>query len=455
MGGSVSLSELNLLVKSCIQDAFPEQIWLIAEISEMKVNRNGHCYLELVEKNNLTEEIAAKARATIWSWQYRFIQPYFETSTGQTLSAGIKVLVSVSIEFHEVYGYSLKILDIDPSYTLGDLAKKKREILKKLEEQGVIDMNKEIEFPEIPSKIAVISSPTAAGYEDFVNQLLNNSSGYKFDISLYSSIMQGNEAPGSIIDSLSRIYENEDEFDVVVIIRGGGSQSDLNCFDDYELAMNIAQFPLPVVTGIGHEKDESIADIVANTKLKTPTAVAEFLISKFDDVASFLDDLESNLLSLVNHKVRNETNKIESSSHLLKSIVTSKFEKKELVLQHLISYVKPSVSKILEQQELRIRHLNKFLVSNSNNYLIKKGMKLSNFTPDLKFRCKMITDNENSNLNFFYKSVDLINPVNVLKRGYSITYKNGKVLKGSKDILNGDIINTILFDGEISSVVKK
>jgi len=262
MEEQLSLSELNSLVKEALQLAFPEQLWVVAEIGELKVNRTGHCYIELVEKDNITNEISARARATIWSWQFRFIQPYFETTTGQALTAGLKVLISVSVEFHEVFGYSLNIKDIDPNYTLGDMARRRAEIIRKLEDEGIIDMNKEIPLPEIPSRIAIISSPTAAGYEDFMNQLANNEAGYKFYTRLFPSTMQGTDAPKSIIAALNSIFEIETMFDVVVIIRGGGSQMDLNCFDDYDLAVNISQFPLPVLTGIGHEKDESIADLV-------------------------------------------------------------------------------------------------------------------------------------------------------------------------------------------------
>jgi exodeoxyribonuclease VII large subunit len=289
MNEAIKLSELNGLVRKVVTDAFPEKIWVIGEISEMKINRNGHCYLNLIEKDEATDTVVAQARATIWSYTFRMLRPYFETTTGQILIEGLKVLVNVSVEFHELYGYSLNIQDIDPTYTLGDMARRRREIIARLTDEGVLDMNKEVEFPLAPQKIAVISSETAAGYRDFTDHLLNNPAGYIFYPKLFPAVMQGSQTEISVIEALDHIYEYEDLFDVVVIIRGGGSQIDLSCFDNYNLAYHITQFPLPVITGIGHEKDNTIVDLVAHTRLKTPTAVAEFLIG---EVAGFDQQIE-------------------------------------------------------------------------------------------------------------------------------------------------------------------
>jgi exodeoxyribonuclease VII large subunit len=322
--GQISLTELNFLIKESLDVSFPEQLWVIAEIGELKVNRAGHCYIELVEKDNNTDKIKARSRATIWTWQFRFIQPYFETTTGQKLQAGLKVLVAVSVEFHEVYGISLNIKDIDPNYTLGDMARKRQEIINSLTEEGVFDMNKEIPLAEIPSRIAIISSPTAAGYEDFMSQLINNTEGYKFYTKLFPASMQGKEASSTIINALDYIYEYEDLFDLVVIIRGGGSQMDLSCFDDYDLALHVTQFPLPVVTGIGHEKDESIVDLVANTKLKTPTAVAEFLISQFNAIAIEIAEIESQFIDEINRSLENEENRIKNVLQVIKPLIKCK-----------------------------------------------------------------------------------------------------------------------------------
>jgi exodeoxyribonuclease VII large subunit len=274
MNGMMKLSELNGMVRQVLTEAFPTKLWVVAEISELKTQRSGHCYLVLIEKDTFTDKVVAQARATIWSYIYRILKPYFETTTGQVLIEGLKVLVQVTVEFHELYGYSLNIQDIDPTYTLGDLARRKTDIINKLTREGVIDMNKGLDFPLVPQRIAVISSETAAGYQDFTNHLNTNQGGYVFYTKLFSALMQGPQTEVSVIRALERIYEYEDLFDVVVIIRGGGSQFDLSCFDNYNIAFHVAQFPLPVITGIGHEKDNSVVDLVAHTRLKTPTAVA-------------------------------------------------------------------------------------------------------------------------------------------------------------------------------------
>jgi len=477
MEEQLSLSELNSLVKEALQLAFPEQLWVVAEIGELKVNRTGHCYIELVEKDNITNEISARARATIWSWQFRFIQPYFETTTGQALTAGLKVLISVSVEFHEVFGYSLNIKDIDPNYTLGDMARRRAEIIRKLEDEGIIDMNKEIPLPEIPSRIAIISSPTAAGYEDFMNQLANNEAGYKFYTRLFPSTMQGTDAPKSIIAALNSIFEIETMFDVVVIIRGGGSQMDLNCFDDYDLAVNISQFPLPVLTGIGHEKDESIADLVSNTKLKTPTAVAEFLINKYDEVASEIDTLESAFFDQVNYLLEGEMDRLNNNIRLLRPLVNSKLEKTSMILAHFAKSVKPTVSKVIEQNNFQLVQINDRLSANSNLLLKKKQNELAKFSSELIFISKLhnqhekqLIDNmekkliqdslhyiekQHNKLSLLTKSKELVDPVTILKRGFSITLRNGKALKSSEQLKDGELLETILYDGRIISTVKK
>ncbi|HZH72895.1 MAG TPA: exodeoxyribonuclease VII large subunit, partial [Mariniphaga sp.] len=277
MEQKLTLFELNQRVKEALLDAFPVSVWVVAEISELKQNRNGHCYLELIEKKG--EEIIARARATIWSYTYRIIKSYFESTTKQSFSCDIKVLVKASVEYHPLYGFSLNIKDIDPAYTLGDMLLHRREIIERLKNEGVFNMNKELELPMVPQKIAVISSKTAAGYQDFINQLEMNQYGIKFHPVLFEAFMQGSTAVPSIISALEHIFKYIDVFDAVAIIRGGGAAADLSCFDNYNLAFHITQFPIPVITGIGHEKDDTIIDLIAHTRLKTPTAVAEFFIN--------------------------------------------------------------------------------------------------------------------------------------------------------------------------------
>ena len=327
MNERLKLSELNGLVKKSIGEAFTAPVWVIGEISELKTNRSGHCYLNLIEKEENGDAIVAQARATIWSYTFRMLRPYFESTTGQQLTEGLKVLLSVSVEFHELYGYSLNIRDIDPTYTLGDMARRRREIIARLQSEGVADMNKELELPLVPQKIAIISSGTAAGYQDFIDQLTNNPAGYHFDLKLFPAIMQGNLAETSIIGALDQIYLYEKFFDAVVIIRGGGSQADLSCFDNYNLAYYITQFPLPVITGIGHEKDDSIVDLVAHTRLKTPTAVAEFLISGVAQFDLHLDELKNSFIGIVTDLITESKNDMEQIARVIAPLTREKISK--------------------------------------------------------------------------------------------------------------------------------
>ena len=327
---ALSLYELNGLVKRSIRSCLPDTYWVQAELSDVRSNYSGHCYLEFVQKDARGNNLIAKARGTIWSNVYKMLKPYFEQETGQAFVAGIKVLVQVLVDFHELYGYSLTVLDIDPTYTVGDLERKRREILRQLEEEGVIDLNKELEMPMLPQRVAVISSATAAGYGDFCNQLANNPRGYGFHTELFPAIMQGERVEASIIAALDTIYNRMDEFDVVVIIRGGGATSDLSGFDTYELAANCAQFPLPIITGIGHERDDTVIDRIAHTRVKTPTAAAEYLIARMDKCADALDEMSARLMESVRRLLLWEHQRMErlrqrSPSAVYKRIADAKY----------------------------------------------------------------------------------------------------------------------------------
>jgi len=407
----IKLSELNSAVRSVLSGAFPDDIWIMAEISEMKINQTGHCYLELVEKDEQTDRICARARATIWSSTYRLLAPYFETSTGYPLSKGIKILILARVEFHEVYGYSLTISDIDPTYTLGDLAKKRLEILAKLEKDGVINMNKDLPFPLVPRKIAIISSETAAGYLDFITQLDNNDFGYSFSCQLFQAIMQGELAEQSIINALVRIFETGAPFDVVVIIRGGGSRSDLACFDNYDLAYHVAQFPVPVLTGIGHEQDETITDLVAHRKLKTPTAVAEYLIS-------CVNDFETSLLQLQDR----------------------------FLLQ---------VTGILSENNSKLNLTEQKLISIMSNHLAMMKARADNLFSSLKYLLKNYFNMERAQISTLQQVNQRLDPVNILKLGYSFTVWKGQVLTDAGNVAPGEEIYTTLKKGYLSSIIRE
>ena len=308
----ITLYSLNNLVRNAIADTLPSRYWITGELSEVRETAAGHCYIELVERDENTQETIAKARGTVWARIYSLLRPYFLEQTGQPFAAGLKVLLQVTVGFHELYGYTLDVCDIEPAYTIGDIARQRQLIIKRLTEEGVINLNKELDFPLLAQRIAVISSATAAGYGDFCDQLINNRYGFVFYPRLFPAPMQGNSAGDGIIAALDKIAEEADNWDVVVIIRGGGATSDLGCFDTYDLANNCAQFPLPIITGIGHLRDESVLDIVANTSAKTPTAAAEFLIHAMLANETQIAELQSGIAMAVVQRIDNEKRRLET-----------------------------------------------------------------------------------------------------------------------------------------------
>ena len=291
----LTLYSLNNLVRGAINKTLPLRYWVTGELSEVREASNGHCYIELVQRDEVTNELVAKARGTVWARVYSLLRPYFFEQTGQPFAAGLKVLLQVSVGFHELYGYTLDVCDIEPAFTIGDMVRQKQLIIKRLTEEGVIDLNKELDFPLLPQRIAVISSSSAAGYGDFCDQLLGNKYGFVFYPRLFPAPMQGSGVEQGIIAALDEISKNIDCWDVVVIIRGGGATSELSCFDTYDLACNCAQFPLPIITGIGHQRDESVLDVVAHTRAKTPTAAAELLIHAMLSQATMLSDIQAGM----------------------------------------------------------------------------------------------------------------------------------------------------------------
>ena len=303
-----SLSELCTEIQEVVENDLLERYWVRAEIASLSTR--GHCYMELVEKAE-DNTLAAKVRATCWNNVYGLLSAYFIQETGQALRIGMQVLVEVSVGFHPVYGLNLNIWNIDPTYTQGDLAKQRQATIRRLKEDGVIDMQKSLEVPTLVRRVAIISAAGAAGYGDFCDQLTNNRYGYKFELSLFAAIMQGDNAPKSIISALNQIVKEEDQWDIVVIIRGGGASTDLGCFDDYELANHCAQFPLPILSGIGHTRDMSIVDMVVHTSVKTPTAAAEWLIERIEEQIEVITLLSSRLQRATQYAVIQEQNKLQ------------------------------------------------------------------------------------------------------------------------------------------------
>ncbi|MBQ8694635.1 MAG: exodeoxyribonuclease VII large subunit, partial [Bacteroidaceae bacterium] len=308
----LTLQGLNSMVRAAVSEALPSRYWVTGELSEVRETTAGHCYIELVQRDEATGEIVAKARGTIWARIYSLLRPCFLEETGQPFAMGLKVLLQVTVGFHELYGYALDVCNIDPTYTVGEMARRRQMIIKQLTDEGVIDLNKELPFPLLPQRIAVISSPTAAGYGDFCDQLLGNRYGFVFYPHLFPSPMQGNGVEQGIIAALDRIAADIDMWDVVIIIRGGGATSELSCFDTYDLANNCAQFPLPIITGIGHQRDESVLDIVAHTRAKTPTAAAELLIHAMLEQSIFVGNMMQGIADAVARRIESEQQRVHS-----------------------------------------------------------------------------------------------------------------------------------------------
>jgi exodeoxyribonuclease VII large subunit len=298
------------MVRDAIEMQLPDEYWVEAELSECR-ERGGHCYLELIEKDEHTNTPVARASAKCWRQTWQMLQPHFERVTGQPLHAGLKVLLRVYAQFHEAYGFSWIVTDIDPTYTIGDMARKRQEIIRQLKEEGVFDLQRELRIPLFAQRIAVISAAGAAGYGDFCRQLEDNEYGFRFEVTLFPAIMQGEQVEKSIIAALNNIYaQGQKSYDCVVIIRGGGATADLSGFDTQALAENVAQFPLPIITGIGHDRDESIIDMVSNTRVKTPTAAAALLIDNLRQVWERLN-LAQQRISMAGHIIIDARHRIE------------------------------------------------------------------------------------------------------------------------------------------------
>ena len=406
----LTLYALNNMVRSAVNECVPSRYWVTGELSEVREASNGHCYIELVQRDEVTGELVAKARGTVWSRVYMLLRPYFLEQTGQPFSAGLNVLLQVTVGFHELYGYALDVCDIEPAYTIGDMARRRMQVIKRLTDEGVIDLNKELPFPLLPQRIAVISSSTAAGYGDFCDQLMGNRYGFVFYPRLFSSPMQGSGVEQGIIDALDRIAANIDLWDVVVIIRGGGATSELSCFDTYDLANNCAQFPLPIITGIGHQRDESVLDMVAHTRAKTPTAAAELLIHAMLEQGAFVDAARQGILNGVRMRLDAEKQRIGALSGRLPVCAALAVQQQRMHLQTVKQRLFSAAEMLLKEQRHRLE-------------IIKE-------------------------------KVDAASPEHILALGYSITRVNGKAVRSLDDIVVGDEVTTTVADGEFTSIVR-
>lgn len=426
MEKALTLYELNSLVRETIEEELHQEYWVEAELSEVREVR-GHCYMQLVQYERSDEggkrrkyenTPVAQASAKCWQSSWQLLRPYFEKETGQRLHAGMKVLLQVYANFHETYGFSWIVTDIDPTYTMGDMARKRQEIIRVLKEEGVFDLQKELSLPLFCQRIAVISSANAAGYGDFVNQLENNEYGFQFHTQLFPAVMQGEDVEKSVIAALEQIFQgsggtevrgNENTFDCVVIIRGGGATADLSGFDTLALAENVANFPIPIITGIGHERDESILDMVSHTRVKTPTAAAAFLIDHLKEVLEVLNDAQERITRYAQQKL--------SALDAQLSVVAE-------AIPRLFSVVKT-------RQDARL-----------DSMLEKMTMLIERRLETERHRIQLLSEK--------VKSLD---PTLLLRRGYSITLRNGKVVKDVSVLCAGDELETHLAHGSVRSKV--
>lgn len=405
---SLTLYDLQRMVRGTLESRFSDPIWISAEISELKLNNSGHCYLNLVEKGAGGGTPCAEARAMIWRSSYKNIATTFELATGSPLCSGLKVLVRVVVNFHETYGYSLQIIDIDPSYTLGDVERRRRETIAMLMSDGVWDMNRELELARPTLRIAVVSSATAAGYRDFMRELQRTI--YRFQTTLFESTMQGDGGEDSIICALEDIALREEEFDVVAIIRGGGSTSDLALFDSYRIASHIAQFPLPIVTGIGHDKDVSVADMVAHTHCKTPTAVATLFAELADAEMNAIEEYATNIANEVESILHNESMRVYTLSTDIERIATA--------------------------------HIN------------DERNRLNIINSAINSRLELILSTERNRLNDIERTLQNYSIDNILKLGFAVVRSGDMAIRSVTDSSIGDSIDIELTDGMLSAEVK-
>ena len=437
MRNTLTLFELNTLVRDTLALEMPDEYWVEAELSEAREVR-GHCYMELIQKEEGSNTPVAKASAKCWANTWQLVKPHFMRITGQQIHAGMKVMLKVFAQFHESYGFSWIVTDIDPTYTMGDMARKRQEIIRLLKEEGVFELQKELQLPMFCQRVAVISSANAAGYGDFVNQLENNEYDFRFHTQLFPATMQGEGVEQSVILALEKIYKmhlgfkNNEKFDCVVIIRGGGATSDLSGFDTLALAENVANFPIPIITGIGHERDESVLDMVSHTRVKTPTAAAAFLINHLKVVLDLIEDAEQRISSKVRQQMDVQKIRLLHYSQQIPSLFSLVKTRQEACIDRLQNNLLLSISSRLQEEH----HVLDIVSHNIQPVLERK----------ILHECHL--------LELLKEKVEALNPELLLQRGYSITFANGKVVKDGSLLKTGDELETRLAKGTVRSIVR-
>lgn len=431
MPASITLYELNQAINaSILANQRTQNVWITAELSDVSVRR-GHCYMELLQKDERGQQVA-KARGVIWANNYYPLSARFQATTGTNFATGIKLMLRVSATMHPVFGLSLVISDLDPNYTMGDLLRRRQEIIKKLTDEGVINENRSLEWPAVPQRIAIISAPGAAGYGDFMNQLLHNPSRLRFEPCLYPAVMQGNTAAASIISALDAIAA-DDCWDGVVIIRGGGATSDLQCFEDENLARNIAQFPIPVIIGIGHERDVTLLDYVANMRVKTPTAAAEWLINRSQQALDAVDGMAQTILNRAAELIAGR--------------------KEELAYYQGVLPTLPRET--LQRATLRLGRAGVALSGISAKSLAPARARLDVIASRLSDAISVTLKRKSTQLDATASLVEALSPASVLARGYSITRFEGKAVTDSGSLPEGAVLETTLANGVIKTCLVK
>jgi exodeoxyribonuclease VII large subunit len=447
----LSLSDLSDKIRNAIADVFPFAVPVVAEISEMNINRNGHCYIEFIEQHK--GQIIAKVRGIIYANRFPLLQSYFTSVTGAHIQVGLKVLVMVRLSYHDLYGLSVEINDIDPKYTLGDLEQQKQLVIERLVNQGVIDMNKSLPLPKRIKNIAVISSATAAGYGDFINHLEKNPHGFSFNIDLFEAFMQGAQTVDSIHAAVDRVFNSETEYDIVVIIRGGGSKAELAVFDNFDLAYLITQLPIPVFTGIGHERDTSVADFVANQGLKTPTAVADFIVNINMEAKTELEEMQSRLEELVLSVFGAERLKLGEFEHSVRNFAlrfsstnTEKLIRYEKLLALAARNFSHKKQNSLHSLRSRLDRATHICFSKQESKLDMAKQKLSvSFTSSIK--------SQQQRLSLHEQRVTLSDPQEILNRGYALVSMDGNIIIDSQQLKEGNNVRIHLSKGKFGAQV--
>lgn len=442
----ISLATYAERIRSAIEDRVESQQWVAAEVSSVQVNHSGHCYLELVERTHGEQLPRAVCRAVIWGSRFKIISAYFRHQTSSDIVVGMKILVNCTATYHPVYGLSLAVNDIDPTYTIGEVERVRQQTISRLKSEGVFDMNREFALARVVQRVAVVSSATAAGYGDFCDELAR--SAYRFDVTLFQATMQGEGAESSIISALEDASSGD--YDALIIIRGGGSVSDLACFDSYELCDNIAQFPLPVITGIGHERDTSVADMVACQSLKTPTAVAAFMIERAAAFDQRLDKAQQYLMQKTMQILVAESQKIENVSLLLQNLVGTCIHDNLMGLSNIESRLTFAATALITRMAVHCDKMADMMKDRARIQLENQIKYHNQITATLRQASSTILTIENHRLEILSIGVETANPRRILKRGYAIVNQGARSVE---QLSVGDNMTVELADGIITAKI--